>query len=963
MIYLQYLKKIVALSIFLNILFITCSVFSSIKNEAVLTLIINGEKIGDSFCILEDDKIYVPIESLKEANLREIGGLRLNIEGKEYIELNSWKEIKFELNEERLELNITVPPEYLPAKTISLYPQRRQKAIIPEQDSAFLNYRFDYYNTEGVEDLYINHELGIRVDKFTFLTNGFYSDNTGRYIRLDTALYLDDRRTLNRLIIGDFTTPSSPTTSGNKMIGISYFRNFNIDPYFIYKPTFDIRTFANLPSEVEIYLDDMLIRRESVPPGEVNLLDLYYYGGRRDVRVLIKDPFGRVEVLSYPMYFTDVMLKKGIREFNYSLGFLRENYGIESNRYTEPGLFAMERYGYNESLNIGGRFATVPAKDFYNISAETNFLLGYYGVLGLLGAYSNLEKRSGFAIMSSYSYTRKNLSFRTTGLYTWDNYSSSPVKFTEEIKKSFSVGTSYYMTTIGSLSLDYIHNKYINDEKNLINLGYARSFKGKINLFANLTRRLEKDNETLFFAGISIYPKRDHVLSARFEDTEGRTSEIIQLSKSAPLGEGYGYRINLERERTNRESEIINPYFQYRARYGVLEAEGFFRDSGERLYKSTRLAYSGAIAFVGNKLGMTRPIKDSFALIRTADVSDVKVDLNGQAIGRTDKKGYIFLPEVNSYYDNIITINDRDIPLEYDILTKEVAVSPWYRSGFCLRFPVERVYRYSGYLIAYYEDTGEKRPLEFYDLIIEDLSQEKEENGCITSIQKKSKGERKVTTGKDGEFYIEDLKPGIYKGKVKVRDITKDIELVLPDSKDLIIDLGVIEVPLQFEEEKSKGLYEAKRERLVTEEKDSSQVAISEIPPQQEKDKEVKSPLEFHEKEPLIYRVYFKFDSTELSSKKDLKTLNEVVSYLKSHDFSYIKIIAGHCDQLGSRKYNYRLGLRRAESVKKYLVDRSIPAEKIKELISYGKDLPVCTSIKESCRRQNRRVEIHIIDK
>ena len=211
---------------------------------------------------------------------------------------------------------------------------------------------------------------------FNFLTRFFLSSESKISTSLSTGLYMDDRQNLNRLILGDFITPASPTTFGNNMLGISYFRNFRIDPYFIYRPTFDIKTLIPYRSELEVYLDGTLIRKETVPPGQLNLEDIYYYGGRRDIRIVIRDPFGRVQEVSYPLYFTDLMLKEGIREFNYSVGFLRE--GFTNNRYTHLALFAFERYGYSDYLNLGGQTIAIPGKKFYNLNGEIRILLKHY---------------------------------------------------------------------------------------------------------------------------------------------------------------------------------------------------------------------------------------------------------------------------------------------------------------------------------------------------------------------------------------------------------------------------------------------------------------------------------------------------------------------------------------------------------------------------------------------------------
>jgi hypothetical protein len=57
-------------------------------------------------------------------------------------------------------------------------------------------------------------------------------------------------------------------------------------------------------------------------------------------------------------------------------------------------------------------------------------------------------------------------------------------------------------------------------------------------------------------------------------------------------------------------------------------------------------------------------------------------------------------------------------------------------------------------------------------------------------------------------------------------------------------------------------------------------------------------------------------------------------------------LITGNCDIRGSEKYNEKLGLRRGESVKKFMVDKGIPEDRIKivsrgklDAIAYVKDL------------------------
>ncbi len=64
--------------------------------------------------------------------------------------------------------------------------------------------------------------------------------------------------------------------------------------------------------------------------------------------------------------------------------------------------------------------------------------------------------------------------------------------------------------------------------------------------------------------------------------------------------------------------------------------------------------------------------------------------------------------------------------------------------------------------------------------------------------------------------------------------------------------------------------------------------------------------------------------------------------------------VEGHCDSRGSSEYNLALGTRRATSVRDYLVNLGVPANRI-TIVTKGKEQPVCTDENEACWQQNRR--------
>ena len=104
----------------------------------------------------------------------------------------------------------------------------------------------------------------------------------------------------------------------------------------------------------------------------------------------------------------------------------------------------------------------------------------------------------------------------------------------------------------------------------------------------------------------------------------------------------------------------------------------------------------------------------------------------------------------------------------------------------------------------------------------------------------------------------------------------------------------------------------------------------------------------------------FKFGQTKMPEDMQGK-LDQLVSQLKANpNGAYIEI-EGHTDNVGPKDVNYKLGLERAEAVKRYLYEnQQIPLHKI-NVISYGEEKPIAPNKTKAGRAQNRRVVIKVL--
>lgn len=97
--------------------------------------------------------------------------------------------------------------------------------------------------------------------------------------------------------------------------------------------------------------------------------------------------------------------------------------------------------------------------------------------------------------------------------------------------------------------------------------------------------------------------------------------------------------------------------------------------------------------------------------------------------------------------------------------------------------------------------------------------------------------------------------------------------------------------------------------------------------------------------------IYFDLDKDALRNDAE-GTLDAKVTVLKSQPALHIRI-DGNADDRGSDEYNLALSQRRAATARRYLEARGIDASRL-EVVSFGKERPICTQENENCWQQNR---------
>ena len=536
------------------------------------------------------------------------------------------------------------------------------------------------------------------------------------------------------------------------------------------QPGAAVREMVDTPSTIDVYIGDNRILRQAVGPGPVDISNLTYLAGRRDVRVVVRDAFGRERETTFPFYFADRGLAAGVHDYNYGVGALRRDLSGLRGSYGNPMLSAYHRVGLNDVVTAGAELQA--SRDVGNAGPGVTLRMDRLGILSVaaLASYDRVRDRTGGAAALGYTFIGERWS---GGLFARAaTREFTPVGLLADGQPppqsdagfSFSYTSARYGTFTASASE---RRPRFEERTRNFSLGYSYSINRSWQLQALLRRSDGPRSEREAFISLQ-YSDGTHLGRATYRESAEQQGALVQFGTYQPIGEGLGYTLTAESVRAPEgDRTTLTPEFIWNTPYAALQ--GSVIQTQETSTGSTsayQLSLSGSIATVGGQVGFSRVAEDSFAVVRIVPpIPGVRVYLNEQPMGRTDGAGRLFLPRLVSSIVNGISIDDRDLPLERSLDKRVANVVPWPRGGVVVDF--EAPVRRSIDGVFFFRRGDSWRPLV----------------NAIVRVAAPS-GEMLVQTGNAGEFYLEGLAAGDHRGTVELEGRSCSFTLRVPASDE-----------------------------------------------------------------------------------------------------------------------------------------------------------------------------------
>jgi outer membrane protein OmpA-like peptidoglycan-associated protein len=111
----------------------------------------------------------------------------------------------------------------------------------------------------------------------------------------------------------------------------------------------------------------------------------------------------------------------------------------------------------------------------------------------------------------------------------------------------------------------------------------------------------------------------------------------------------------------------------------------------------------------------------------------------------------------------------------------------------------------------------------------------------------------------------------------------------------------------------------------------------------------------------ILEQINFAFDSDEILP-SSFGLMDQIARVIREHAQIRLIEIQGHTDDHGTDRYNDSLSQRRAESVRRGLVERGVEQERL-TAVGYGERRPIVPNDSDENRAKNRRVQFVIQDR
>ena len=742
--------------------------------SAPVDLIVAGRACGIVMVLVGPTDIWVPVAALRATQLHIPAVGSGTVGGIEYLSLRSLAPgMTYRFDESTLTVNVDVrdPGLITGSQTLDLGQHRPSTTGARAEPSGFINYSVTG-TTDNLSQMSGFTEMG-------FGNEGGHATVTGSYdasgFRRGLIAYSIDREAfLRRETLGDEIGMSGSLGSSVLIGGIGVSRLFDLQPGFLRAPSPSLSGTVLMPTRADVFINGALYRSVELQPGRFDITDLPVPLGANVTQVVLHDATGTLTDITTPYYSAPSVLRQGVSEYNYHLGFVRPQPYGEADRYGPLSGLGFYRVGLTDAISVGATFEKGRGRMDGGPTVDLKLPLGS---LSLAASASNAAGITGHAAMAAYSYASNGLSVSAFGVQRSGGFSTLSLAPSDD-RQTLAMGQSIGFNAARGVIVGLLHlSTWYRDAPPTSRFAATVSLRptSRLSLQVSVDRSVgvavaptlatSRSSSLTIGTTLALEIGRSGVATVQTHVTDGGVATNVDVFHQPPAGYGVGYDV----QASTGATDSLSGAAAYRT--PVYDVNAFVSSTNGR--SSATGTVSGGVGIFRQGVFFTEPIQSGYGLVQVQGLDNVPVLLNGVEQGTTGKRGAVVIPDLSPYTDNAISLGDLASVANAEADAGEKPLNPRFNSGVSTVFTIHRVHVFVGSLTI--QRDGKRFVPSF---------------GALTVAGPNA---ARSDLGANGEFYFENLVPGSYRATaIYSNKGTCTFDLAVVDKPSLQVDLGAV---------------------------------------------------------------------------------------------------------------------------------------------------------------------------
>lgn len=649
--------------------------------ENILAITLDGKVVIDTAVLYQSESgdVWLTVEDWKN-----VPGLAVDLA--EHSGLVSARALGLEPTflPEQQAVDLKVPATLRPRQRLGTRAAAPIDAVLPQPNGVLVDYDVaGRANSNGNWSTSLGHEARFGVGAATVSTMGqlnYTPDGGSDYVRGVTTAHYDDLKRGIAYQAGDVFTPRTNLSGAVNLGGIRIGTDRALRRHHNFLPVPTLGGVVEDASTADLFVNGRKAGQHSLTHGPWEVDHYPVSPGSNAVRVVVRDDFGREQVIEDHFYLSQTNLPRGTTEWEVAAGAVRQG----RDDYATAAIAASLERGMTNVWTVGAHLEATP--DAQALTVSNSVVLGRAGVLTADVRATQSDAGTGSAAALSYSFRGENWGFNAGhSRYADDHWSLGLERggvFTDRtLVESTAVSATYHpkgSPFSGSLSaaqLDYsdgtsrqrldLSGRYRNRDHALgVGVGYTpqdgatawASYRynfGQNRSFTATARQIPELTVGARLAGRSSVGSRDVRWAAGLGTTQDRQRVWAQASTNTAKGP-----VNVELRHDARGTEV----------------SGRFRSS-------VWLGEGG--------MATQRPTSaTSFLVVEVPGHARVPVSAGGGWGTRTNRNGVAVVPGVMPLVPQSVSIDPDDLDLAVRIENTTIPAVVGRQAGGKVRFEV-----------------------------------------------------------------------------------------------------------------------------------------------------------------------------------------------------------------------------------------------------------------------------------